>query len=184
MRTKEADVKYILTEEAESMMKQVRQAPSAYHCPKDNKHANGHSSIIRDATEDHHNSYILEQMLSTYRSCAQESGTGMKNRMFGIMAAKMRSGTIFTNIRRRIQKEMNALFEQRASSLSQQLEQVCEQIGADLAVLRGSEATLMEEDPEVLDAMEQMVAEAKKTLDKLQDTAAPARAEARKRSYI
>ncbi len=140
--------------------------------------------MTRDATEDHHNSYILEQMLSTYRSCAQESGTGMRRRMFDIMAAKMRSGTIFTNIRRRIEKEMNALFEQRASSLSQQLGKVCQQIGADLAVLRGSEATLMEADPDSLDLMVKTTTEAKKKLDQLQDAAAPARAEATKRAYI
>lgn len=108
----------------------------------------------------------------------------MRRRMFDIMAAKMRSGTIFTNIRRRIEKEMNALFEQRASSLSQQLGKVCQQIGADLAVLRGSEATLMEADPDSLDLMVKTTTEAKKKLDQLQDAAAPARAEATKRAYI
>lgn len=143
-----------------------------------------HSSIKRDATEDHANSYILEQMISTYRNCAQESGTGMRRRMFDIMATKMRSGTIFTNIRRRIEKDMTALFEQRAASLSQQLGQVCEHIGADLAVLRGSEATLMEEDPDFLDSAERTVTEAKIKLDQLQEAVEPARVEARKRSYI
>ena len=104
--------------------------------------------------------------------------------MFDIMATKMRSGTIFTNLRRCIQKDMNALFDQRASALTQRLGQVCEQIGADLAVLRGSEATLMEENPEALDLIERIVTEAKRTLDQLQDAVEPARAEARRRSYI
>ena len=104
--------------------------------------------------------------------------------MHGIMATKMRSGTIFTNIRRRIEKEMTALFEQRASALTQQLGQVCEQIGADLAVLRGSEATLMEENADFLDSMENTVTEAKKKLERLHTAVQPAQAEARKRSYI
>jgi hypothetical protein len=143
-----------------------------------------HSFIKRDATEGDQNSYILEQMLSTYRSCAQQSGTGMEGRMWKIMASKMRDGDIFTNIRHRIEEEMNALFEQRASSLSQQLGQVCKQIGADLAVFRGSEATLMEKDSAFLDLMEKTITKAKETLEKLQDAAAPARAEATKRAYI
>ncbi len=142
------------------------------------------SSITRDATEDDHNSYIVEQMFSTYRSCARESGPEMKIRMLDIMAKKMRTGDIFTNIRCRVEKEVKALFEQRASSLLEQLVQVCEQIGADLAVLRGSKATLMEEDPAFLDLMEKTITKAKKTMEKLQDAAAPARAEATKRAYI
>lgn len=104
--------------------------------------------------------------------------------MHDIMDRKMRSGTIFTNIRRRIEREMNALFEQRAASLTEQLVQVCEQIGSDLAVLRGSEATLMEENPDVLDLIEKTVTEAKRTLDRLQSAVEPTRAEARRRSYI
>lgn len=123
-------------------------------------------------------------MLSTYRNCALESGTGMKRRMLDIMDRKMRSGTIFTNIRRRTEQEMNALFEQRAASLTAQLGQVCDQIGADLAVLRGSEVTIMEENPDVLDLIEKTVTEAKRTLDRLQSAVEPARAEARRRSYI
>jgi hypothetical protein len=104
------------------------------------------SSIKRDATGDHYNSYILEQMLSTYRNCALESGPGMKRRMHDIMSTQMRHGNIFINIRRRI-KETSKLFDETASNLKQQLGEVCEQIGNDLAVLRGS-ATVMEEHPE------------------------------------
>ncbi|KAI9879730.1 MAG: hypothetical protein M1830_007515 [Pleopsidium flavum] len=165
MKTKEGEVEYRLTEEYESLMKKLR-------------------TIRRDATEDHYNSYILEQMLSTYRNCALESGTETKRRMHDIMSTQMRYGNIFTNIRRRIQREMDKLFDETASNLKQQLGEVCEQIGNDLTVLRGSEAMVMEEHPESLILMERTVAKAKSRMAELLKAIEPAQAEARRLSYI
>ncbi len=185
MKTKESEVQYLLAEAFESLMKKFRQVPRDLTYESDIRMLTSHrSSIKRDATGDHYNSYILEQMLSTYRNCALESGPGMKRRMHDIMSTQMRHGNIFINIRRRTQRETSKLFDETASNLKQQLGEVCEQIGNDLAVLRGSEATVMEEHPEFLDLMKKTVATAKKKLTELLRAIEPAQAEARRLSYI
>ena len=79
-------------------------------------------------------------MLSTYRSCALESGPGMKARMYDTMRQKLAGRDIFTFIGRQISKESSKLFEQNADTITALVDEIRTDVQRQVEIVRGPES--------------------------------------------
>lgn len=96
--------------------------------------------IEYNASGDHVTSMIVTTMLPTYRACANQSGTGMKARMHAIMASRMAQQDIFRFIHDTVSRAMSRAIEERVDNISNQIIEMCAEIGRQVETVKGEEA--------------------------------------------
>ena len=90
------------------------------------------TAIRRNASDDNYNSYILREMLPSYRSASQEYGTGKMARQHEIIRRRIADGNLFPNISFCIQNDMTALIDRIFKNVQKKVQGVLNLIRADL----------------------------------------------------
>ena len=131
-----------------------------------------------NATGAHLNSYIMTDMFPTYRSCATESGTGMKERMFDRMERKLNRRDIFAFIYSQISNETTRVFGETADSITDLIIEMCADIERQVQIIRGPESEASRIDLASLKRITGAIRVAKEEWQSLKSQAAAARREA------
>ncbi|KAH0556616.1 hypothetical protein GP486_005548 [Trichoglossum hirsutum] len=97
------------------------------------------SIIHYNITGDHASSYILAEMLDTYRRCAMQSGTGRLSRQKGMMHDRLKNENLFSNIQKRIVWDFHNLLKEIFDRVHDNICTVLEQLGSDIGLLEGME---------------------------------------------
>ena len=130
-------------------------------------------------------SMIVTTMLPTYRECTHQSGTGMKARMSAIMASRMAQQDIFRFIHDTVSREISRSIEGRVDNISNQIIEMCAEIGRQVETVKGEEAQeTSRRHPEDLRRIRDTIATAREHLLNLQLQATSARALARSWNWI
>ena len=128
---------------------------------------------------------IVTTMRPTYRSCAQESGPGMKARMINIMATRMAEQNIMRYIYENVSTEMSRAIEERVDNISNHIIEMCAELGRHLETVRGEEAQeALRSHPDDLRRIQAGIASARERLLNVQLQATGARALARNWRWI
>lgn len=90
------------------------------------------TAIRRNASDDTYNSYILREMLPSYRSASQEYGPGKMARQHETIRRQIDGGNMFPNISFCIQNDMTALIARIFQDIQEKVEGVLTLIRADL----------------------------------------------------
>ena len=124
-------------------------------------------------------------MLPTYRACNSESGTGMKARMHGIMASRMAQQDIFRFIYDTVSRDMSRAIEGRVDNISNQMIEMCAEIGRQVETVKGEEAQeTSRRHPEDLRRIQDTIATARENLLSFQLQADSARTLARSWNWV
>ena len=124
-------------------------------------------------------------MLPTYRACSRESGTGMQKRMHAIMASRMAQQDIFRFIYDTVSLQMSRAIEVRMDNISNQMIEMCAEIGRQVETVKGGEAQeTSRRHPEDLRRIQNTLATARANLLSLQLQAMSARTLARSWNWI
>ena len=130
-------------------------------------------------------SLILTAMIPTYRECASECGPGMKARMHGIMARKMKGGSVFRFMHDKMEISMNSMLDVMEDNLNNHIIEMCADLGRQVETARGTEAEEVRKDyPADLDRVNLTLRLGRKTLPELRRLASVGVAAARRLDYI
>lgn len=128
---------------------------------------------------------IVTTMLPTYRACANESGTGMRARMWGIMASRMAQQDIFRFIHDTVSRDMSRAIGGRVDNISNQIIEMCAEIRRQVVTVKGEEAQeTSRRHPEDLRRIQETIATTRERLLNLQLQAISARTLARSWNWI
>lgn len=128
---------------------------------------------------------IVTTMLPTYRACNSQSGTGMEKRMHAIMASRMAQQDIFRFIYDTVSLQMSRAIEGRMDNISNQMIEMCAEIGRQVETVKGEEAQeTSRRHPEDLRRIQDTITTAKENLLSLQLQAMGARTLARSWNWI
>lgn len=123
-------------------------------------------------------------MLSTYRSCAAESGPGMKARMYATMREKVARRDIFTFINRQISQESSKVFDQNADTITALVDEIRTDIQRQVEIVRGPESEASRIGPVNLQRIAQAVHAAEDEQRDLKIRVSPAQREAKLLAWI
>ncbi|KAG9255485.1 uncharacterized protein F5Z01DRAFT_56619 [Emericellopsis atlantica] len=91
-------------------------------------------ALRRRASESHSNSYILNEMVASYRSASSHSGGGKAARQKAIVGGKISGGTIFPNISIRLSTELHTLVGKKGQELNQLMSDSLRRLDNDVAM--------------------------------------------------
>ncbi len=123
-------------------------------------------------------------MLPTYRSCAAESGPGMKARMYNTMTQRLARRDIFAFIHHQITKGSSKLFERTADTITTLLEVICMDVQRQIQLVRGPESEASRIGPVNSQRITQAIQAAEDELRELKVQASPAQGEAVRLAWI
>ncbi|KAH8688415.1 hypothetical protein BGZ61DRAFT_353751 [Ilyonectria robusta] len=89
-------------------------------------------SIRRYASESNSNSYILKEMVPSYRSASSQSGIGMAARQRGIVQGHIEDGSLFPNLGISISTSMEELITSTENKLTKPFNGILESIKRDV----------------------------------------------------
>ncbi|KAI9698042.1 MAG: hypothetical protein M1836_004395 [Candelina mexicana] len=144
-------------------------------------------SIKRNATQNHGSAYIYELMRPTYRACNLDSGTGVTNRRMSYLRGAIGSTNdpiLFNQIRSRLRGDLLTLFVDIRNGLRKDTLEILTQIGADLEMLRGTEAKLLAKNGDFLGRLEGVMKEVLEHMVKIEGSVKPVKKQAERDGYF
>ncbi|KAI9807920.1 MAG: hypothetical protein M1825_005226 [Sarcosagium campestre] len=105
------------------------------------------SKIKFDATQTHLSSYLLTEMIPTYRLAIQDHGNGVTQRRITTLVGRLQQGDIFHRIRQRIMHNLDLLARAMTESLERRIGGIFADVRGDLNALNGSEAAALKREP-------------------------------------
>ncbi|KFH46600.1 hypothetical protein ACRE_024930 [Hapsidospora chrysogenum ATCC 11550] len=94
----------------------------------------GVSTIMRRSSETHVNSYILDDMMPSYRAASKQQGTGKAARQRQIVGGHVSEGTVFARMAIRLREDMGALVRVSEDRLRVSGEAMVERLKVDVGM--------------------------------------------------
>ena len=114
-------------------------------------------------------------MRPTYRACAMQSGSGMRNRMWNIMAEKMQQETIFPFIESTLERDIYSTLDEVTDGIRNNIAGMCTDIEQQFQTATGNEqAQASQYYPRDVDTVQLVMTTAKKCLHHLHERASAA----------
>lgn len=118
---------------------------------------------------------------------SQSIGTGVTVRRLRRLQEAIgspRKTVLFTAIRKRLMKALMALNRQLQNELRDEVEQILNQIGSDIEMLRGTEAQILAKNGDFLDRLGKVMAEMEAEMRNITEITAVVKADAEEDGYL
>ncbi|KAF2183055.1 hypothetical protein K469DRAFT_584335 [Zopfia rhizophila CBS 207.26] len=105
-------------------------------------------TIRRNASEDNYNSYVLNQMLSAYRSASEEYGTGKNGRQIRTVQGRIMNGNLFPPMAVLIQMDLRKLVSQTKKDIERIVKDALKLVKLDVYIMYDEQQDVDEEENE------------------------------------
>ncbi|OJD13291.1 hypothetical protein AJ78_06233 [Emergomyces pasteurianus Ep9510] len=121
-------------------------------------------SLKRDATGGHNTSFIVDEMVPTYKACARDSGTGVHARIRRLIHQHVDDKDALNMVYRAIKVEHARLVRDMTLIVQIQLGRICDDIQNDLIAIHAADTSLLERYPIFFHDLSQVLVSARATV--------------------